>query len=178
MSLLALTCVLVPTFALQDDVCLDETVTTGLSAYAPFPNVSSCTHNVDCVSASSACTAACEAAADRTVVVTTQPNFDGQTHICARVALFVAVRVLAHQDMVGRRTFYTHNAKTFVGIVLQFEMSKVVDSRVSMVQMLVQPWCPFGPPFGLAFLLRSCCAPRCTGHRGWSWNRCGHLTNL
>jgi len=61
----------------NDDVCLDETVTTGLSAYAPFPNVSSCTHNVDCVSASSACTAACEAAADRTVVVTTQPNFDG-----------------------------------------------------------------------------------------------------
>ena len=61
----------------NDAVCLDAAVDSGLSAYSPFPNDASCTHVGDCVSAPSTCTAACELAADRTVVVTTPPSFGG-----------------------------------------------------------------------------------------------------
>merc|ERR1719181_686568 len=61
----------------NDDACLDNTVTSGVSAYKPFPNNPTCSHNVNCSSAPSACTADCETAAQRTVVISTHPSFDG-----------------------------------------------------------------------------------------------------
>merc|ERR1719265_643462 len=55
----------------NDDVCL-----TGDCAQL-FPVEASCTHAVDCVAEVSACTSACETAAQRTVVVTTAPEYGG-----------------------------------------------------------------------------------------------------
>lgn len=55
----------------NDDVCL-----TGDCA-RPFPAESSCSHDVDCAVEASACTSACEPAAERTVVVTTATAYGG-----------------------------------------------------------------------------------------------------
>ena len=55
----------------NDDVCL-----TGDCAKL-FPAAPTCTHVTDCVNEVSACTSACETAADRTEVVTVAPTYGG-----------------------------------------------------------------------------------------------------